>query len=506
MPAWSWIPFSAFLILILASGFVGLSDDESYYWVLAQKPALGYAYHPPMVAWMITLSQKIFGGLLGLSPAIQVRMVSCSCMGALFALALNWMARSGGKKERLTLAALTLGSFAGLFGLGWMMVPDVPLFLGWMIAFCSAWKIGFEEESGNLDFAMLALGVCIAVLGKYSGVLVPLSAVLSILAGPFGKKRFLKAFVAATVGTFIALVPIVIWNSQHEWQSILYQVQERHEGSEISFKRYLRFWVIELFAAGPILVFYCFGYGFGWMKKTFARRTEAADGEKLPAIRFIGLWMIPPALIYCLQPLFSDFKPHWAFIVWFPGALALAREVARGPVRFAKAQRIYGLSLVAIVLVSMRIPIMSMAVAHFKKTGYDSRLDVTNDLYGWNRFADFLREHRSSDGKLPYVVASRYQTASQAAVSLGNLDNVTLVPRDLKARDEWPTLPVTKTIGPDWPELSAPVYFVGDGRYDAPPEFKSAKCKELPELDTERDGLLAKRILIWQCNPLNWPE
>src|ERR1700752_4400696 len=90
-PASSWIPLLVPVILFLASGFVGLSDDESYYWVLAQKPALGYAFHPPMVAWMIFVAQKLLGWIAGPSSAVVVRFFSCGCMGVLFAFVLDWV-------------------------------------------------------------------------------------------------------------------------------------------------------------------------------------------------------------------------------------------------------------------------------------------------------------------------------------------------------------------------------------------------------------------------------
>ena len=32
---------------------LGLSDDEAYHWVLAHRPAFGYAFHPPGMAWMV---------------------------------------------------------------------------------------------------------------------------------------------------------------------------------------------------------------------------------------------------------------------------------------------------------------------------------------------------------------------------------------------------------------------------------------------------------------------
>lgn len=485
------------MVLLVATVFVGLTDDESYYWVLAQKPALGYAYHPPMIAWMIFVSQKIFGGIFGPSSSFVVRFLSCSCMGVLVALSLDWIRRAAAPRAiSVPRAALALLSFAGVFGLGWMMVPDVPLFLGWMLAFYSSWRIAFESRERRGLYVLLAVGVVFSILGKYSGILVPVSVLISLLAGPEGFRRFWKSFAACALGSAVALVPILIWNSQHEWLSILYQIQERHHDSEISVIRYLRFWLIELLAVGPVLLAYCFALVYrAFYSKSLATQERAN-------LRFVVAWVLPPALIYCTQPLISDFKPHWAFIVWLPGALAFAWEVGTKGVRFARGQILYGLSLITIVLVGLHVPVMSLVIHHFKGPGYDSRWDPTNDLYGWNRFADYARSHPRSDGTMPYVVASRYQTASRAAAALGSIRNVSLLPRGLSDRDEWPVLPVSDKLGPEWPELLQPVLYVGDNRFDAPPEYKRSQCESPVALDTFRDGLLAKKILIWPCRPV----
>ena len=49
---------------LVQAATLGISDDEAYYWVLSRSPALGYTYHPPMVAWLIRASDFLFGWLL----------------------------------------------------------------------------------------------------------------------------------------------------------------------------------------------------------------------------------------------------------------------------------------------------------------------------------------------------------------------------------------------------------------------------------------------------------
>src|SRR5579885_3009962 len=127
-------PLGLFLVHLAIGAGLGLSDDEAYHWVLAHRPAFGYAFHPPGMAWMVYAARLVLEPFLGPSSVVVVRIPAAITMGVILALALRWIRDVSGKAVG-ALPALGLLSFAGLFSLGWMLVPDTPLFLGWTIAF-----------------------------------------------------------------------------------------------------------------------------------------------------------------------------------------------------------------------------------------------------------------------------------------------------------------------------------------------------------------------------------
>jgi 4-amino-4-deoxy-L-arabinose transferase-like glycosyltransferase len=480
----AWIPLAVFAVLLLHGGLLGLTDDEAYYWVLAQRPAAGYAFHPPGVAWLIAASETLFGWLFGAREWI-VRLPAAACSAALVGLGLSWMREAGAPRERLGRGALALLSFAGLFAASWMMVPDLPLLLGWALAFHATWGLCFGRASWDA-YARLAAGVALAVLGKYSGVLVAGSAGLALLFWSPRAVRW-RGVGAVMAGLAIAAAPIVAWNATHEWSSVLYQLRERHGDGRLSWVRYGRFWAIQLLLAGPVLLAYAF---------LLARRARAGGRESVRVSRYVAVWALPPALVYCVQPLWADFKPHWAFIVWLPIALELGWAWARGGAeRLARVQCGYGLTFVVLGLLLCHVPVTGWVAALATGRDPDPRWDVANDMYGWDGLRSVLSESR-----LP-VIGSRYQTASQAAFAAGDLSRVTLLPRDLKQRDEWPDLGVSEGLGPEWPRLRSEVLFVADNRYDAGPAFPGARCQPFREVERKRWGYLAKRIRVWRCLP-----
>lgn len=474
--------FLLFTVLMLHGATIGLTDDEAYYWALAQKPALGYAYHPPMVAWVIAAAQWIFHWIVPASNTAVVRLPAIASSSAVLVITLQWLREVGVGREKIYSAASIIVSLAGLFALSWMIVPDLPMFLGWMLMFRATWWICFGV-SQNLKWVYLLLfGASVfSLLSKFSAVLMFASAFLSVLIWA-PRDRIWKTLGALTLGGIVAAAPIVEWNRAHEWASILYQIRDRHEGGSLSLVRWARFCVIEIFGVGPFLLY----SGFAMLRK------RGPDFSVLE--RFVWVWAGPAVLIFGLQPLWSDFKPHWALVAWWPFILALALSHVKKPNRAAVWQRRYGLTLGVLVLFFCHVPLVNIMISNPK-------LDVTNDLYGWRLLKSYLVTlPGNADMSMP-VIGSRYQTASQAYFALGPEAKVTMLPRDLKARDEWPTLSVSVGEGPDWPKLTKPVLFVGDNRYDAPPEFPGAHCAKTPGFAEFRGGKLAKRIDVWRCDP-----
>lgn len=499
------LPALLFTLLMIHGSSIGLTDDEAYYWVLALKPALGYAYHPPAVAWGIALSRALMGWLLGTNSTAMVRLPAAACASAVLAMALYWLRRQGARSAGLWRGGAVLLSLAGLFGLSWMMVPDLPLLAGWTLAFVALWSRLFDTEVG-WSGPLLAIGICGVALSKYSGVLAGVSSLGAILlwARP-GRKLSSVGWVV--LGGVLGAFPPLWWNAHHEWASILYQIRDRQAGAGFSPARYLRFWLIEAVVAGPWLLAFAFAIlpRALWPGEEERKRD---GGAELRVFRYAWVWAAPAALIFCLQPLWADFKPHWALIVWWPMALALAWcQAVTGRARgFAFPQVCYGLGLGALALLACHFPLGNFILEGVAGPRADPRMDVTNDLYGWSGLGAFLRARRGNAGLSMPVIGSRYQTAAQAYFNLGPGARVTMLPRDLKARDEWPDLGVSHGQGPEWPELLAPVYFVADNRYDEAPQFPGAACSRIGGVGRRRGPLLAKWIEVWRCEPKAAPS
>ncbi len=483
-------PWILLVGLALQAGSLGISDDEAYYWVLAQRPALGYAFHPPAVAWLIGGFQKILGWAFGSHSVLLVRLPAVLAMGAVFALGLAWVDERLIGRARSSLIPWILGSFVGLFGLGWMMVPDIPLFLGWTVGFVTVWRICFERDSIR-DRWLLGVASGLLVLSKYSGVLSVLSMVVCLgLWAP--RNRRISALKWLGAGLLLGVTPVLLWNAQNEWASILYQIRDRHGGESISFVRWFKFWLVEAVFAGPVVI------GFFWagVKSCIFSRTAMPKWG-----RYVLVWVAPAACIFCVQPLFAAYKPHWAFIVWWPVLLGFAVFYGQTKTRWGRLQVAYGIAFTVLIAWTSHWPWMGAVIPNWVDARYQPTWDVTNDFYGWSELPTWMSSSLSPEDLALPVVGSRYQTASQAAFHLAGLSQVTLIPLEAKEKNEWPHLDVATGQGPLWPKLKRPVLFVTDNRYSESPHFDAASCAIVRHFDYKRREILAKWIEIWKCVP-----
>ncbi len=56
-----WLLLALTVVHFWLSGYLPPAEDELYYWAWAKNLQWSYFDHPPMVAWLISFSTKIFG-------------------------------------------------------------------------------------------------------------------------------------------------------------------------------------------------------------------------------------------------------------------------------------------------------------------------------------------------------------------------------------------------------------------------------------------------------------
>lgn len=196
---------------------VGLSEDESYYWLWSRHLSLGYYDHPPMVAYWIRLGTAVLGpsplgvrivGLL--STVLLSGLIFCTVCALFQNRAMAWQ------------AVLWLNAGLLLNAAAIVMTPDTPLAFFWVLALFALAKL--IETNGSRWWFVLGLAAAGAMLSKYTAAFLAPAVLLWMVLCPLGRKWLLRpAPYLSGVLALALLAPLVWWNYAHDWVSFAKQ-------------------------------------------------------------------------------------------------------------------------------------------------------------------------------------------------------------------------------------------------------------------------------------------
>ncbi len=374
-----WLVLIACWLVRLAMAMIlDLTPDEAYYWELARRPDWSYFDHPPLVAWMIALARIPFG-----DTPLAVRLPALLAL-PLICRALFLTGRDGLGNSRVAFLGSLLPHLtpAGL-ALGLITTPDVPLALFWSLG-TLAFVTVLRTDSLS---SWVASGSCLAcgALGKYNMIFfVP--AVAFIILGfsgwrnRLGTGRFWLMVALAAVGT----IPILYWNSQHDWASFRFQFahgfRPSNRGALSNFGEFIggQFGTI-----GPALFpLFCWvaitALVSGW------RRNE-------PCRAFLAALAIPMMLFFFKRGITSKVEANWPQVAYLSLMPVVAEWLVsvEGAVK-SRCRWILGPSAVITLVVVLQSVFLILPIP--------PRSDITLRMHGWTQMGAKIRELDAGSG------------------------------------------------------------------------------------------------------------
>lgn len=319
-------------IRLIAAAGTGIVEDEAYYWAWSERLAAGYYDHPPAIAWLIAPFAELFG-----RTSLGVR-AGPVLVGTLAVLALLPSARDKWLLVTI-LGALPLYTLGGV-----LATPDAPLLAAWMLALGGALR-------GN--WLVAGLGAGLAGLSKYTGWgLWPL-LVAGVLFGPAeDRARSLRALLPGVALTLALIAPNLVWNAQHDWISVKFQLGHGLGGEGATSKvapgplGALEFLAAQVGLVSPVLfgAFVAF-WAVGWR------------GDRVDRLCF---WTSLPVLVFfTVAAALARGEPNWAAPAWVGAAVGVARAAGR-TTRAGWVGAGLGAVLSAFVLVHLHKPVVDL--------------------------------------------------------------------------------------------------------------------------------------------------
>ena len=208
------------IILVLAvlstiyNAFLPLHGDEAYYWMWSHNLQLGYYDHPPMIAYLIYLTNFISEAEWGVR-LVNVFSLSIAAL-YLFKLACEMF------DEKIAINSLLIFSSIALVHAGYILTtPDSPLILFWSLSLYYSYKAIFYGKTKDYFLTGLMLGFM--MLSKYTAILFVFMILIFIVLKRRDILTNINFYLAVLVASLV-VSPMLWWNYQNDWISFAFQL------------------------------------------------------------------------------------------------------------------------------------------------------------------------------------------------------------------------------------------------------------------------------------------
>jgi len=374
--------------LYLSAG-LQLHPDEAYYWLWSRQLDIAYFDHSPLVAyfiWFTTLFSnaelwvRLSGTLVTLIVSFLTWRLSLQLFGSIVVAA--------GSVMLFNVYPLTM---LGLI----VITPDIPVFLFWSLSVYLFWQI-MQSKKAWLWYA-LGVSFGLALLSKYTAILLlPCLFLYLVLTED---RRWLKTVhpYLALLISFLCFLPVVYWNSRHEWISFVFQFGHGLGGQHYSFGRIADYVAGQLLLVGPI----------AWLLGMYA--AFACLFRKNKALLFLVLTALPIIVFFGFSSLKKLAGPNWPAFAYFTFSILLTKYFLDSASKIRRSLWFGALftSLLISAILTLHARFSVIPLARFSTEL--AVTDATNWFYGWRELGAELKKYPD----MKFAVAPSHQLAAE---------------------------------------------------------------------------------------------
>ena len=371
------------------SAALQLHPDEAYYWLWSRNLDISYFDHPPMVAYFIRLTTLFSQAELWVR--LSVTLVFLAASGLLWRLALQLF----GSVPIAASSVILLNAYP-LTTLGLMvMTPDVPVFLFWALGVYLFWQTLQSQKA----WRWYPVGMCfgLALVSKYTAILMAPCIFLYLVMTD--ERRWLKSihpYLALLLG-FMCFLPVVYWNSQHEWVSFTFQLRNGLNSESYSLLKVGEYVVGQLLLTNPI----AWIVGMGMALVAIFRKDKR--------VLFVVCMSVPVIVFFGTSSLKKAAGANWPAFAYFSFSILVSYYCFHGVSRLRRV--LWSAAVLTSLLLSMAITLHArFQVLPMERISKEvAAADATHNFYGWKELVDRLKQ----ESDYHYVITPSHQLSAE---------------------------------------------------------------------------------------------
>ena len=402
-------------------GQIPISPDEAYYWCWSRRLAPSYYDAPGMIAWIHGLVSLFLPN----ASAFTVRLPA-----AVLAFATAWVLYRAYRvlyDDEAEAVALVLAlsilpiAFIGSF----ISIYDNPLLF--LLALGYLFMFQLLRRPRAYLWYLISLALAAGLYCKISALMPAGCFVLFALLSPTLRPELRRPhpYLAALLALAL-LVPFLVWNSRHDWVTVL-AVSRITRVGEITLADRLSFvgdfLLSQLAAYSPLILISLVAALISAARSSWKERDES---------QLLLLMLSVPILAYfLLQSFRSHVLGNWPVVGFVPALILTARIAAAGgaaafrgaadpsrePVYFRRSYLCAGLAFALLLslgpVLQARYRLAAPLLRRVEKIlRLDYRIDqrLDQELSGWSELSAAVEEHRAG---ADFILARKYQLAAE---------------------------------------------------------------------------------------------
>ena len=370
------------LLALLHSWLLPFSADEAHYALYGKLLDWSYFDHPPMVGWLQSIS--LLWGESELALRILPILFSTLSLLLLFNLTRE---EFGEKTAFITLLLFISAPILQILPFG--MIPETPLILCGLLNIWIVKRIIKNNGEQMSDWLLLGLILGAAGLSKYTGVTLAFSTFIALCLHFKMSLSRQSGFYLAVVLAALCITPVIYWNVNNDWISILYQLNHSAGKSEYSLQAAATMQVTQLASYGPLLYILGLVVIISKLKNKMGKKAENKQ---------INLWLIfalPILILFSFLSAKGRSLPHWTELgVIFMMPLIAQFILARWSAKAKNDNRNKGKKALVIGLgsLSLLLTLVVQVLLTVPKIQFDDYSHPLADLKGWKQISQQMQQ------------------------------------------------------------------------------------------------------------------